>query len=62
MSALGVGATVVIFDGNPLYPTAGSLWEFAQVHHKTQSLNISFCDNMLHRMLVLHSSELVPGI
>ncbi|KAJ0400276.1 hypothetical protein P43SY_006116 [Pythium insidiosum] len=28
--ALGVGATVVIFDGNPLYPNAGALWEFAQ--------------------------------
>lgn len=30
VSALGVGATVVLFDGNPLYPNAGSLWQFAQ--------------------------------
>ncbi|TMW65806.1 hypothetical protein Poli38472_003571 [Pythium oligandrum] len=30
VSALGVGATVVLFDGNPLYPSAGALWEFAQ--------------------------------
>lgn len=31
VSGLGVGATVVLFDGNPLYPSAGSLWQFAQV-------------------------------
>ncbi|TYZ64319.1 hypothetical protein PybrP1_007536 [[Pythium] brassicae (nom. inval.)] len=30
VSVLGVGATVVIFDGNPLYPSPSVLWEFAQ--------------------------------
>ncbi|KAG7400206.1 hypothetical protein PHYBOEH_006745 [Phytophthora boehmeriae] len=30
VSALGVGATVVLFDGNPLYPSTQALWKFAQ--------------------------------
>lgn len=30
VSVLGVGATVVLFDGNPLYPSPSVLWEFAQ--------------------------------
>jgi acetoacetyl-CoA synthetase len=29
-SSLGVGATVVLFDGNPFHPHAGALWEMAQ--------------------------------
>jgi acetoacetyl-CoA synthetase len=28
--ALGVGATLVLFDGNPFYPHPGALWEMAQ--------------------------------
>jgi len=30
VSALAVGATVVLFDGNPFHPHAGALWEMAQ--------------------------------
>lgn len=30
VSVLGAGATVVIFDGNPLYPSPSVLWEYAQ--------------------------------
>jgi acetoacetyl-CoA synthetase len=29
-SSLGVGATLVLFDGNPFYPDSGVLWELAQ--------------------------------
>ncbi len=29
-AALGVGATVVLFDGNPFHPHPGALWEMAQ--------------------------------
>ncbi len=28
--ALGTGATIVLFDGNPFYPNPGALWELAQ--------------------------------
>ena len=30
VSSLAVGATVVLFDGNPFYPEPGTLWELAQ--------------------------------
>jgi len=30
MSSLGVGATVVLYDGNPNYPDAGAMWKLAQ--------------------------------
>lgn len=29
-SSLGVGATVVLYDGNPFYPHPGTLWQMAQ--------------------------------
>jgi acetoacetyl-CoA synthetase len=29
-SSLAVGATLVLFDGNPFYPDAGALWQMAQ--------------------------------
>ncbi|MFP3981936.1 MAG: acetoacetate--CoA ligase [Desulfobacterales bacterium] len=29
-SALGAGATAVLYDGNPFYPDAGALWQMAQ--------------------------------
>ncbi len=29
-SSLGVGATLVLFDGNPFHPEAGALWRMAQ--------------------------------
>ena len=29
-SSLGVGATLVLFDGNPFYPGPGALWKLAQ--------------------------------
>ena len=29
-SALGTGATVVLYDGNPFYPDEGALWQMAQ--------------------------------
>ncbi len=30
VSSLGVGASVVLFDGNPFYPNPGALWKMAQ--------------------------------
>jgi acetoacetyl-CoA synthetase len=30
LSSLGVGATVVLFDGNPNYPDAGAMWKMTQ--------------------------------
>ncbi len=30
LSSLGVGATVVLYDGNPNYPDAGAMWKMAQ--------------------------------
>src|SRR4030066_429124 len=30
MSSLGVGATVVLYDGNPNYPDAGAMWKLVQ--------------------------------
>jgi Acyl-coenzyme A synthetases/AMP-(fatty) acid ligases len=30
ISALGTGATVVLFDGNPAYPDLGALWQFIE--------------------------------
>jgi len=30
LSSLGVGATVVLYDGNPLYPDAGAMWKLIQ--------------------------------
>jgi acetoacetyl-CoA synthetase len=31
VSVLGVGATIVLFEGNPLYPSARALWQYAEV-------------------------------
>jgi acetoacetyl-CoA synthetase len=30
VSSLGVGATIVLFDGNPNYPDAGAMWKMTQ--------------------------------
>ena len=30
ISSLGVGATTVLYDGNPAYPDAGAMWKLAQ--------------------------------
>jgi acetoacetyl-CoA synthetase len=30
ISALGVGATIVLYDGNPNYPDAGAMWKMVQ--------------------------------
>ncbi len=30
ISSLGVGATVVLYDGNPLYPDSGAMWQLIQ--------------------------------
>lgn len=30
VASLGVGATVVLYDGNPGFPDAGAIWKFAQ--------------------------------
>jgi acetoacetyl-CoA synthetase len=30
LSALGVGATVILYDGSPVYPRPGALWKLAQ--------------------------------
>ncbi|MBW3695687.1 acetoacetate--CoA ligase [Vibrio sp. T187] len=35
VSALAGGATLAIYDGSPMYPTEGSLWQFAEAHQIT---------------------------
>jgi len=30
MSSLGVGATIVLYDGNPMYPDDGAMWKLVQ--------------------------------
>jgi acetoacetyl-CoA synthetase len=30
LSSLGTGATIVLYDGNPLYPDAGAMWKLIQ--------------------------------
>ena len=30
LSSLGVGATVVLYDGNPMYPDTGAMWKMTQ--------------------------------
>lgn len=30
LSSLGVGATIVLYEGNPMYPDAGTLWQLVQ--------------------------------
>jgi len=30
LSSLGVGATIVLYDGNPLYPDSGAMWKLIQ--------------------------------
>ena len=30
VSSLAVGATLVLYDGNPFHPDPGALWELAQ--------------------------------
>jgi acetoacetyl-CoA synthetase len=30
MSSLGAGATIILYDGNPLYPTPYAMWEMAE--------------------------------
>jgi acetoacetyl-CoA synthetase len=30
LSALGVGTTIILYDGNPLYPDWGTMWRFVQ--------------------------------
>ena len=30
LSSLGVGATIILYDGNPLYPDAGAMWKLIQ--------------------------------
>jgi len=30
ISSLGIGATVILYDGNPMYPDAGAMWKLIQ--------------------------------
>jgi acetoacetyl-CoA synthetase len=36
LSSLGVGATVVLYDGNPAYPDIGAMWQMTQDEKITQ--------------------------
>ncbi|NOS99337.1 MAG: acetoacetate--CoA ligase [Phycisphaerales bacterium] len=53
VAALGVGATVVLLEGNPMFPRAGRLWEMAErvgmTHFGTSPKFIATCQkNDLH--------------
>ena len=52
--ALILGATIVLYDGAPDFPTAGRLWEFT-AKHKVNALGIS---PTLIRSLATHGDEL----
>lgn len=53
IAALGVGAAVVLYEGNPMYPHAGRLWELAEqvgiTHFGTSPKFVAACQkNDLH--------------
>ena len=55
LSSLAVGATVVLFDGNPLYPDAGAMWKLIQDEKLTVFGTSATYINYLR------SQELKPG-
>ncbi|MBF0118949.1 MAG: acetoacetate--CoA ligase [Desulfobacterales bacterium] len=54
-SSLSTGATLVLFDGNPLHPDAGSLWELAQ------NEKITVFGTSAGYIAALQSSGIKPG-
>lgn len=44
VSVLGVGATIVLFEGNPLYPSARALWQYAEVGLCSRCSNAPTCE------------------
>jgi acetoacetyl-CoA synthetase len=54
-SSLAVGATLVLFDGNPFYPDSGALWKMAQ------DLKISIFGTSAGYIAALQSAEEKPG-
>jgi acetoacetyl-CoA synthetase len=55
ISSLGVGATVVLFDGNPNYPDAGAMWKM------TQDEKINIFGLSATYINYLHSQGIKPG-
>ncbi|MFX0103731.1 MAG: acetoacetate--CoA ligase [Candidatus Hodarchaeota archaeon] len=55
MSSLAVGATIILFDGNPLYPDWKSLWRL------TEELGISIFGCSANYILHLSSLGVEPG-
>ena len=53
LGALGLGATVVLYDGTPDYPHAGRLWEVC-AHHRVTHLGIA---PTAIRALMVHGDE-----
>ncbi|KAG6974491.1 hypothetical protein JG688_00003055 [Phytophthora aleatoria] len=55
VSTLGVGATIVLFDGNPLYPCTDALWKFAQ------DVGITVFGTSARYLAAVMDSGCVPG-
>jgi acetoacetyl-CoA synthetase len=54
-SALGVGASLVLFDGNPFHPNAGALWNMAQEE------KISIFGTSAGYITAVQNAKLSPG-
>ena len=55
LSSLGVGATVVLYDGNPMYPDTGAMWKM------TQDEKITIFGLSASYINYLRSQEVTPG-
>jgi len=55
VSSLAVGATLVLFDGNPFHPDPGALWEIAQEE------NISIFGTSAGYIAALQNAGITPG-
>ncbi len=55
VSSLGVGATLVLFDGNPFHPDPGALWKMAQDE------KITIFGTSAGYIAALQNAEVTPG-
>ena len=55
VSSLGVGATIILYDGNPFYPQAGALWKMAQDE------KITVFGTSAGYIAALMGSKVIPG-
>jgi acetoacetyl-CoA synthetase len=66
VSSLASGATIVLFDGNPMYPDAGVLWRLAEAERVnvfgTSARYISALDKSKYRPGEVHSLDALETI